>query len=126
MDGQSQGTGEIQFKPGQLFRYDLQPGQSYLSRFSIRSRTKTPDGTLKDNTKYKVRTRYIGRETVRVPAGKFKACKFKSTTTVNQLGFEFTNERTFWQATKTGVEVKTMDENGMNELVSATLNGKKL
>lgn len=125
-DGQLQGTSEIRYKPGQLFRYDLKPGQSYVSRYKITSKTETPQGTFKDTIKNKVKTKFLGVENVRVPAGKFKACKFKATVTTTQQGFDFSSERTYWQATKTGLEVKSMGGGSKTVLVSGTLNDKKL
>lgn len=66
---------------------------------------------------------YVGRETVTVPAGTFvDACKFSS-----QIGGAGAGETTTrWLATGSGLMLRSVSGSSMQELVSATSNGRQI
>lgn len=79
-----------------------------------------PYSTTTDQTKTK---KFAGMETVTVPAGTFKSCRFEETVQATTLGKTTTDISTHWVAFGSGLEVKTVAGTSTTELIAATING---
>jgi hypothetical protein len=119
-------------------RYDLEPGQGYTYQIKESLHNETWEGA-----EHKVRDSkvtlwrditYRGVETITVPAGTFRACRFDSygTTTAKDLEPVAQTPQTEWYSVGTGILLKTAfhqnQSNGVIEytLISASINGQPL
>ncbi len=113
---------QITFDPPRIFNFDLLPGQTF---------TQTYTGYLNGipGSSQTVVTRYMGRETVTVPAGTFSTCHFEYVIS-SQNGSIYTQNA--WWAIGNGLAVKQtdniVDSTGYVtiqtiSLVSANING---
>jgi hypothetical protein len=107
----------VVFTPPQLNRNDLAAGESYTQSFVIRT-----TGAGVNNTQNQSRRRtFVGIESVTVPAGTFRACRFDDEATTDGV----TSRSTQWIAT-IGLSVRSRDASSGIESVleSATINGR--
>jgi hypothetical protein len=104
--------------PPVITRFDLNAGESYTQTYSVRV---TAAGGGSTNTETR-KTTFVGIESVTVPAGTFRACRFVDETTV--LGV--TTRGTQWYSGVVGTSVRTSDDAGTSVTVleSATINGR--
>ncbi|MES2939008.1 MAG: hypothetical protein V4864_15080 [Pseudomonadota bacterium] len=111
-------------------QYSLAVGQTYTS-----SQTLITSGTvsvlgfsqpINSTTTTSMNLKYVGQETVQVPAGTYNACKMETTNTSNGT----TTVQTSWIIVGKGIPVKTtMTGGGINQTIQATsvkLNGASL
>lgn len=69
---------------------------------------------------------FLGLESVTVPAGTFKSCKFTETDTSTVAGNTTTNSSTHWVAVGSGIEVKAVAGDSTTQLLSAKINGSAI
>jgi hypothetical protein len=105
------------FTPPALRRFDLNAGESYSQTYT--ARTSGTAGSAANTTSF-TRT-FVGIETVTVPAGTFRACRFDETSTTAGA----TARSSEWIAS-IGLSVRSLDRvNGAETVLeSATVNGR--
>ena len=112
-------------------RYALALGESYTATQTGTSTTTTsgipgqPDSSSTTSFTFTSTVKFVGRETVTVPAGTYATCRFDSTTPGS------TSATSLWVIDGKGILVKTVAEDGVGGTVSdfATLielNGQKI
>jgi hypothetical protein len=112
----------VNIPPQRDARYTLDVGQSLTHTYSVTTTINTagqPQQTVNATNTYTVR--YLGRETVTVPAGTFEACKFELDNGI----------LTSWEAVGKGITVKSLavDTGGGTTtltLTSGTRNGEAI
>ncbi|WP_028864579.1 hypothetical protein [Psychromonas aquimarina] len=122
--GQKTANGESYYVPGRLSKFNLNKGDSY-------EQTVTETEVLSESTNETVtniKTTFTGFETVTVPAGTYKTCKFEynaSITMPDGLTQKFT--ASMWYAAEHGLPVQSADSNGtLKKLIKADINGVKI
>ncbi|OAN17967.1 hypothetical protein A3K86_03345 [Photobacterium jeanii] len=99
------------YKPGKLDKFALSQGESYEQVLTMVSSM----GEVVTNNK----TTFKGIETVKVPAGEFRACKFEEQMSITQIdGSQTQSINNKWYAVDKGYLVKQSEKNSLSELVS--------
>ena len=114
--------------PGILSRFNLNAGESYNDSYTTTVTTTVNTGGFGSSTQTTetdtTRTvRYVGRQTVSVPAGTFETCRFDSTSTTTFNGESSTSSSTDYFGVGNGILIKNESGGDMTELQSATING---
>jgi len=119
------------FDPGLLFRFDLQPGESYTQQVTYTNEYSFNGQTETSSSTQQITTTYRGRTTVTVPAGTFETCELDWSLTITEQGETYTFDQTFHFGVDNGLFILTTDsyDDGTSsftyrsELQSATING---
>lgn len=111
------------YSPPIEYRYDLLPGESHSGTYTVQ----TSSGTTHQFTQFHTTT-FHGFETLTLPLGTVRTCKFTHTVTQDNLP---PTTVTYWVAEQRGVTVQNVapDSEGrdiVTTLTSATLNGNSL
>lgn len=104
-------------------RFELSANQSYTQSYKIKtdgSAAGFPYSMTSDHERTK---RFVGIETVTVPAGTFNACRYEESTTTTAAGTTATETSTHWVSVGSGLEVKSVAGDSTTELQSAKING---
>lgn len=105
------------YDPPSLTRFDLAPGATYEQ--TVVERARLPDGQTLSQTTMPMRTTYVGRETITVPAGTFETCRFERTTSLAEDEIWLL---TTWIGVDSGLELRSRtDVNGQLESVTEML-----
>ena len=114
-----QGTDDTaRSNPGDLLRFDLEPGESYEHSSTYSS---SEDGS----DTYTARITYVGRETISVPAGTFETCHFETEDLAS--GYQLTQ----WYGVDNGIEIAEESSDPgepvvREELLFAEINGQPI
>ncbi|MGR5150235.1 hypothetical protein ACQKP8_27325, partial [Photobacterium alginatilyticum] len=114
---------ESYYTPGLLNKLNVNSGSSYEQTTTLSYESPLIKGEFVHNRK----DTFKGFETITVPAGTYKTCKFESidsVTTPDGLT-EIDNDIT-WFAVEHGFEVKSISGKSTTELVEATINGTRV
>ena len=117
------GKQTLTLTPAMEDRFALSKGQSSTQSYQTRTEGSVmgfPYSTTTDQTKTK---KFAGMETVTVPAGTFKSCRFEETVQATTLGKTTTDISTHWVAFGSGLEIKTVAGTSTTELLAANING---
>ncbi len=129
---------DIAYNPNFQTRFSLKYGSSYTQAYDKSNRTTNSDGTSSESsTTNNLTTLFVGVESITVPGGTFKACRFEETgTSVLKLSGQAakTNQSpqvTRWYGVKNGLLLKSVlvtsplnaAENQVEEFVSGVING---
>lgn len=119
------------YSPSLEFRFDLSPGESHTQ--TVNASTRANPGTAVEEVieqTITVTRRYLGRETITVPAGTFETCRLETETrTTDASGVVTTARSTLWQGVGTGLSVRQQDGSAESGnlltvvLLSATIDG---
>ena len=122
------GSGVQIFDPGQLFRYDLKPGQSFNQVVTVESIQEFEGQEFSSVSELEQTVTYVGVQEITVPAGTYRACRFEITGISRFEGQEFESSLTIWNAEGSGVLLRDADASGdfSTSLVEGTLNGTAL
>ncbi|QHS10493.1 hypothetical protein [Sinimarinibacterium sp. NLF-5-8] len=111
--------------PGQFFRYDLAPGDSYEQNYTVLWEPEVIP--LPGFNRYTIAstTRFAGAESVTVPAGTFVACRFDEQWEETNIHTKttLTFNRTLWLAKTSGILLRLERGNAFEELISAEIDG---
>ena len=111
------------YKPALLSVFDLNKGESYsqtVTRFDS-------DSDSDSDSVYDRTITFKGFETVTVPAGEFKACKFESDIFVTKNnGLRERIRLETWYAVEYGVQLKEIENGVITTLINAFINGVEM
>ncbi|MDX2476543.1 MAG: hypothetical protein QNL05_04185 [Gammaproteobacteria bacterium] len=112
--------------PGVLSRFNLNKGQSFSQSYNtdVTQTVNGIDGThsfQKDS-----KTTYLGTESVTVPAGIFKACKFSDQTTTTSVLGPISDNTTSWFGVGNGQLIKQTSDGVSSTLLSGKINGSPI
>ena len=121
------GSTLVTYDPFLLFRYDLEPGESYSQTVTVEATTAQGGiefpATLSE---LELTVTYVGVQQITVPAGTFNACRFEHSSITRSAGIEFESSQTLWLAENAGVLLRDRYEGGETVLVEGILNGTAL
>jgi len=119
-------SGEVKtvHTPGILARFNLGKGQSYSQSYNTDVTTNVGGFKITDSTQTDMKTTYLGTESITVPAGTFKTCKFSSSRTVTTQAGPTSDNTTTWFAVGHGQLIKEVSDDTSTTLLSGTVNGK--
>ena len=126
IDGVLSSTASAENVPGILFRFDLNPGESYSQTYTTNLEFNSGGVDGSSTSSETVTTTYIGVVKVVVPAGTFQACKFREITETNFEGIISQYSRTIWYGVDNGVQLQDDDEFATGQLLSATIDGQSI
>ena len=115
-------TERRRYQPARLQPYDLQAGESSEQQFTV-VRENSLSGTVSESVQLK--RRFAGIETLTLPAGTFETCRFEIEESVAS-GRKATDApvlREQWLDRNSGVIVKSIDAQGVAELLQGEVNG---
>lgn len=124
----SQGTiqTKLTIDPGRLDRFDMNPGDSYTQTY-----TATTEGSVSGfqfgptSANITLKTTYLGQETITVPAGTFRTCKFQRDETISGGSGSGSGTTFEWHGAgaSNNVVIKTeRTDGGISELQSGSIN----
>lgn len=111
-------TTTVSNDPAREFRYDLNAGQSYSQDYTVTVENPAPAPSTQVDIAETIK--YIGRESVTVPAGTFNACKFQTSSSTDGGAAAVTTE---WFAVGSGIFLKNKSGGDESVLISASING---
>jgi len=112
--------------PGILTRFNLSKGQSYSQSYNTDITTKVSGFDRTDSTQTDLKTTYLGTESVTVPAGTFKTCKFSSQRTTTTDAGPSTDNATTWFGVGNGQLIKEISEDTSSTLLDGEINGSPI
>ncbi len=115
-------TERRRYQPARLQPYDLQAGESSEQQFTV-VRENSLSGTVSESVQLK--RRFAGIETLTLPAGTFETCRFEVEESVasGQKATDAPVLREQWLDRNSGVIVKSIDAQGVAELLQGEVNG---
>lgn len=123
--GQGPIASKLVIEPGLLARYDLNPGESYTQTFKT-----TVSGSFNGfqipptSSDVDLKTTYLGQETITVPAGTFKTCKFEKMETISGGAASGSRLEWFGAGAAGSANIKAQGaDGGIDELISLKING---
>lgn len=120
------GSSELTISPERIERFDLSAGESYTQTYSIATAIEVMGFPVSTTTSFEEKITFKGVESVTVPAGKFNACRFETSTKSTILGNTATSTSTHWVTVDSGVSIRTEASGDITELVSGTINGSAI
>jgi hypothetical protein len=116
-------------RPPEEMDFSLKPGEVHRQTFEAEIETTFGgDFNTTSTTRNEIVTEFLGEETVNVPAGTFRACKFVQVSTTDDGGLfgpePFTT--VLWLSTQHGVMLKAESADSLTELRSGKVNGKEI
>ena len=125
IDGDPGPNLEKYYSPGLKTKFDLNAGESYEQTYTmIEHDPLNPGDTVYDSV-----VKFVGIETITVPAGTYKTCKFEDKSTVTSSdGVTEADNTTTWYAVEHGIVVKNKVDDVDDDLVlvEASINGVKI
>jgi len=111
------------YTPYKLVRWDLAAGGEFVQNYTARVEQ---DGLVSEQDVV-LTTRYLGTETIVVPAGEFTACRVEERyVETDSSGVATETLQTLWYGVGTGILLKERSEFTDTEIVSGTVNGAEL
>ncbi|WP_299022882.1 hypothetical protein [uncultured Photobacterium sp.] len=121
--GVMDGDTEWYYTPGQQNKFDLNAGESFEQTYT--KITVLPEQTA--DVVFDSVNKFIGIETITVPAGTYKTCRFEAKNTVTlPSGLKQQVNLTAWYAVRYGIQVKYEVDGVADELIEATIDGMKI
>lgn len=114
--------------PGNLQRFDLNPGQSFTQTFSRTTTTTIAGITSTDGGDVSVEKIFEGREMVTVDAGTFDTCVFLTNEDNGYYtgGTKSSTSSRVYIDVQSGLVVKSVADGTFSELLEATINGNSI
>ncbi|MBN7797557.1 hypothetical protein [Parahaliea mediterranea] len=111
------------YSPYKLVRWDLAAGGEFVQNYAARVER---DGFISEKDVV-LTTRYLGTETIAVPAGQFSTCRVEERyVETDASGVATETLQTLWYGVGSGILLKERSEFTDTEFVSGTVNGQEL
>lgn len=116
------GTTTLTLTPPMEDRFELGSNQSATQSYKIKTDASVMGYPYSQTSDHERTKRFVGIETVTVPAGTFKACRYEESLKTTAVGTTATEASTHWVAMGSGLEVKSVAGDSTSELQSAKIN----
>ncbi|WP_028863861.1 hypothetical protein [Psychromonas aquimarina] len=115
---------ESYYAPGYLVKFNVKKGGSYSQTVTMTEESSKPARETVSN----IKTTFKGIETITVPAGTYKTCRFELNSSVTKPdGLTKKLNSSVWYAVKHGVKVQSKDNAGsITKLIKGDINGTKI
>ncbi len=114
---------ESYYEPAMTMKFNLNKGDSYEQTTTLISEASFGNFEFV----YIEYTTFKGIETITVPAGSYKTCKFEiNSSFTNPDGLTEESTYSSWYTAESGIPVQAVDEESTHKLVEADINGTKI